>query len=105
MENNNLPKPNVPEAEEKDGGGDVSGSYTFKSMYDALPNNVSSNMSKNLSTPIAFVCLLYLANEKVHCMHQIQYLFKCLKRIKEIEFAVTKNSFTYKNIKFQNFLH
>jgi len=64
-ENNNLPKPDIQETEsEKDQPKDVSGSYTFKSMYDALPNKVSSNMSKNLSAPIAFVCLLYLANEK-----------------------------------------
>jgi len=64
VENNNLPKPDIPEAEDKDGGKDVSGSFTFKTMYDALPNKVSTNMSKNLSSPIAFVCLLYLANEK-----------------------------------------
>ena len=65
VENNNLPKPDIPEAEDKDGVKDVSGSFTFKTMFDALPNKVSTNMSKNLSSPIAFVCLLYLANEKV----------------------------------------
>lgn len=63
IENNNLPKPTIQEVDEKESK-EITGAYTFKSMYDALPNNVSTSMSKNLSTPIAFVCLLYLANEK-----------------------------------------
>jgi len=67
-ENNQLPKPNIEsEMEEvvgKDGKSNVTGTFTFKSLYDALPSNVSNNMAKNLSGPIAFVCLLYLANEK-----------------------------------------
>ena len=54
---NKLPQPNI--ASDK-----VSGVYSFKSMYDALPGKVSNNMAKNLSCPISFVCLLYLANEK-----------------------------------------
>lgn len=50
---------------------EVEGSFSFKSMYDALPSKVSSNMAKNLSGPIAFVCLLYLANEKVKLIYAV----------------------------------
>lgn len=73
IENNNLPKPQV--EEEPKESGDVSGTYTFKSMYNALPSNVSTNMAKNLSTPIAFVCLLYLANEKVPVVFSLGRIF------------------------------
>ena len=38
---------------------------SFKDMYSSLPSKLSQSASKNLSVPIAFVCLLYLANEKV----------------------------------------
>jgi len=37
---------------------------SFKDMYSILPSKLSQSASKNLSVPIAFVCLLYLANEK-----------------------------------------
>ncbi|XP_033102738.1 condensin complex subunit 2-like isoform X2 [Anneissia japonica] len=37
---------------------------SFKEMYSTLPREISKNMSKNLSVPIAFVCLLHLCNEK-----------------------------------------
>ena len=70
-ENNNLPKP-VVETEMKETG-NVSGVYSFKSMYDALPAKVSNNMAKNLSAPIAFVTLLYLANEKVTLIYIFLY--------------------------------
>ncbi|XP_074641722.1 condensin complex subunit 2-like [Tubulanus polymorphus] len=42
----------------------VNGTHTFSELVDVLPNKVSKNMAKNLSVPIAFVCLLHLANEK-----------------------------------------
>ncbi|XP_065649777.1 condensin complex subunit 2 isoform X2 [Hydra vulgaris] len=60
----NIPKPNIRQEEEVSGAEFFEGTYSFKDMYKALPSEVSSNMAKNLSTPIAFVCLLYLANEK-----------------------------------------
>ncbi|PIK51360.1 putative condensin complex subunit 2, partial [Apostichopus japonicus] len=42
----------------------VVGTQSFTNLYDMLPEKLSSTMSKNLSIPIAFVCLLHLANEK-----------------------------------------
>ncbi|XP_067656794.1 condensin complex subunit 2-like [Haliotis asinina] len=38
--------------------------WTFQTLLTKLPGKVSSNTAKNLSVPIAFVCLLHLANEK-----------------------------------------
>lgn len=38
---------------------------SFKNIYSNLPEKISKNMAKNLSVPIAFVCVLHLANEKV----------------------------------------
>ena len=52
----------------KDGsspGTDMNGSLSFQDLLNYLPQNVSTHMAKNLSVPIAFVCLLHLANEKV----------------------------------------
>ena len=52
----------------KDGGSpgtDMNGSLSFQDLLNDLPQNVSTHMAKNLSVPIAFVCLLHLANEKV----------------------------------------
>lgn len=43
---------------------DMNGSLSFQELLNDLPQNVSSHMAKNLSVPIAFVCLLHLANEK-----------------------------------------
>ncbi|XP_078312150.1 condensin complex subunit 2-like [Crassostrea virginica] len=51
----------------KDGGSpgtDMNGSLSFQDLLNDLPQNVSTHMAKNLSVPIAFVCLLHLANEK-----------------------------------------
>ncbi|XP_065071415.1 condensin complex subunit 2-like [Rhopilema esculentum] len=48
-------KPDTPEKQEL---------KSFKEVYSVLPEKLSQNASKNLSVPIAFVCLLYLANEK-----------------------------------------
>ena len=39
--------------------------WQFQSLLDALPSQVSASTARNLSVPIAFVCLLHLANEKV----------------------------------------
>lgn len=37
--------------------------FTFADLYKVLPNQISHNMAENLSVPIAFACLLHLANE------------------------------------------
>ena len=39
--------------------------YNFTELYHTIPHKISKQMAKNLSIPIAFVCLLHLANEKV----------------------------------------
>ncbi|KAJ8317223.1 hypothetical protein KUTeg_005127 [Tegillarca granosa] len=43
---------------------EMDGTCTFQSLLNELPKKVSNNMANNLSVPIAFVCLLHLANEK-----------------------------------------
>jgi len=53
--------------------GPVSNSLTFEQLLDRLSTRLHSSVIKNLSVPIAFVCLLHLANDKVcfisdHCM-------------------------------------
>lgn len=60
---NTLPQPDVAAAA-AEFSDKVTGNHTFKTMYSDLPGKVSTNMAKNLSGPISFVCLLYLANEK-----------------------------------------
>jgi len=40
----------------------------FQEMLNELPKRVSKAVVKNLSVPIAFVCLLHLANEKASAM-------------------------------------
>ena len=51
----------------------VSGSHSFQEMVKTLPNKLSKHMAENLSVPIAFVCLLHLANEKV-CVFMLTFL-------------------------------
>ncbi|KAK7474320.1 hypothetical protein BaRGS_00034455 [Batillaria attramentaria] len=43
---------------------EMTGKWGFQDLLQALPSHVSSNTARNLSVPIAFVCLLHLANEK-----------------------------------------
>ncbi|WAR21575.1 CND2-like protein [Mya arenaria] len=43
---------------------EMQGQTTFQKLLDDLPEKVSGQTAKNLSVPIAFVCLLHLANEK-----------------------------------------
>ena len=67
----NIPVPeNVIKNTEQISKGDDDGSRnemsSFKDLYHVLPNKISQSASNNLSVPIAFVCLLYLANEKVN---------------------------------------
>ncbi|XP_072030465.1 condensin complex subunit 2-like [Amphiura filiformis] len=61
-ENTEEKEPKTKENEMADDG--VAGMQSFKDVYDSLPARLSQTMSKNLSVPIAFVCLLHLANEK-----------------------------------------
>ncbi|XP_060079237.1 condensin complex subunit 2-like [Ylistrum balloti] len=42
----------------------MTGTCTFQDLLNILPDKVSSQTAKNLSVPIAFACLLHLANEK-----------------------------------------
>ncbi|ELU01811.1 hypothetical protein CAPTEDRAFT_224498 [Capitella teleta] len=42
----------------------VAGEHHFSRLMEQLPASLSRTMSDNLSVPIAFVCLLHLANEK-----------------------------------------
>ena len=42
--------------------------WGFQCLLENLPSKVSSVTAKNLSVPIAFVCLLHLANEKVRAV-------------------------------------
>ena len=44
---------------------DMEGILMFQELLKDLPGKVSGQTAKNLSVPIAFVCLLHLANEKV----------------------------------------
>ena len=37
---------------------------TFQNMWQDVPKKVDSKMAENMSVPIMFVCLLYLANDK-----------------------------------------
>ena len=41
----------------------------FCALYSDLPSKLSTQMTKSLSIPICFVCLLHLANEKVHTIN------------------------------------
>lgn len=43
---------------------EMEGKITFQQLLNELPEKVSGQTAKNLSVPIAFVCLLHLANEK-----------------------------------------
>lgn len=57
---------NGPDSSKEGGvGTDMNGTLSFQELLNDLPQNVSTHMAKNLSVPIAFVCLLHLANEKV----------------------------------------
>ncbi|XP_041370641.1 condensin complex subunit 2-like [Gigantopelta aegis] len=42
----------------------MSEQWSFNKMLESLPSHISESAVKNLSVPIAFVCLLHLANEK-----------------------------------------
>lgn len=50
---------------QSNGEKEMTEAWSFQSLLQALPSCVSSQTAQNLSVPIAFVCLLHLANEKV----------------------------------------
>lgn len=59
----------------------MNGTLSFQELLNDLPQNVSTHMAKNLSVPIAFVCLLHLANEKVGCAVIITLYLQILVQI------------------------
>ncbi len=62
-----LPSPSqsVPSGVEQTDSGAAAGRLNFSSMCSELPSKLTAEMKRNISVPIAFVCLLHLANEKV----------------------------------------
>eukprot|EP00112_Aurelia_sp_Birch-Aquarium-sp1_P018323 Seg4357.1 transcript_id=Seg4357.1/GoldUCD/mRNA.D3Y31 product="Signal recognition particle subunit SRP72" protein_id=Seg4357.1/GoldUCD/D3Y31 len=63
----NIPENVIDNTEQRSKGDDDESRdemSSFKDLYHVLPNKISQSASNNLSVPIAFVCLLYLANEK-----------------------------------------
>ncbi len=67
-----LPPPplqSVPSGvEQTDSDAAATGRLSFSSMCSELPSQLTAEMKRNISVPIAFVCLLHLANEKVFSM-------------------------------------
>lgn len=67
-ENDDTNKENVPDTLSNhvvDGDVDIiTKPCSFSDLYSKIPAKISKNMAKSLSVPIAFVCLLHLANEK-----------------------------------------
>lgn len=53
---------------------ELDGQCSFQELLTMLPEKVSEHMAENLSTPIAFACLLHLANEKVR-LHYLNFPF------------------------------
>ena len=83
------PSQSVPSGEEQtdSGGGGGGGRLSFSSMCSDLPSKLTAEMKRNISVPIAFVCLLHLANEKVcsciirWCAHNVcchSYIYRVL---------------------------
>lgn len=60
-ENNSATEPGTSNPTDKE----MPGKLSFQQLLRDLPEKVSGQTAKNLSVPIAFVCLLHLANEKV----------------------------------------
>jgi len=75
-ENNSASsEPNASTSSSGPGAGEMKGQITFQKLLDDLPEKVSGQTAKNLSVPIAFVCLLHLANEKVSWFINFIFLF------------------------------
>lgn len=80
----------------------MDGTLSFQELLNDLPQNVSTHMAKNLSVPIAFVCLLHLANEKVGCAviitHYLQILIQIL-----LSYLASLLSYVYKRDDYMEF--
>ena len=64
---NNLSE--QPGTSTSDSAKEMLGSLSFQRLLNDLPEKVSGQTARNLSVPIAFVCLLHLANEKVRKLY------------------------------------
>ena len=74
----NVPAPVANEMVDKEKGNTITKPCLFTDLYHKIPQKISKNMAKSLSVPIAFVCLLHLANEKV-CSYVDFFEFRMLQ--------------------------
>lgn len=81
----------------------MDGTLSFQELLNDLPQNVSTHMAKNLSVPIAFVCLLHLANEKVGCAVIITLYLQILIQIL-LSYLASLLSYVYKRDDYMEFL-
>lgn len=80
----------------------MDGTLSFQELLNDLPQNVSTHMAKNLSVPIAFVCLLHLANEKVGCAVIITLYLQILIQIL-LSYLASLLSYVYKRDDYMEF--
>lgn len=80
----------------------MDGTLSFQELLNDLPQNVSTHMAKNLSVPIAFVCLLHLANEKVGCAVIITIYLQILVQIL-LSYLASLLSYVYKRDDYMEF--
>lgn len=80
----------------------MDGTLSFQELLNDLPQNVSTHMAKNLSVPIAFVCLLHLANEKVGCAVIITLYLQILVQIL-LSYLASLLSYVYKRDDYMEF--
>lgn len=81
----------------------MDGTLSFQELLNDLPQNVSTHMAKNLSVPIAFVCLLHLANEKVGCAVIITIYLQILIQIL-LSYLASLLTYVYKRDDYMEFL-
>lgn len=80
----------------------MDGTLSFQELLNDLPQNVSTHMAKNLSVPIAFVCLLHLANEKVGCAVIITLYLQILVQIL-LSYLASLLTYVYKRDDYMEF--
>lgn len=80
----------------------MDGTLSFQELLNDLPQNVSTHMAKNLSVPIAFVCLLHLANEKVGCAVIITLYLQILIQIL-LSYLASLLTYVYKRDDYMEF--
>lgn len=80
----------------------MDGTLSFQELLNDLPQNVSTHMAKNLSVPIAFVCLLHLANEKVGCAVIITIYLQILIQIL-LSYLASLLTYVYKRDDYMEF--